>query len=161
MLLSSWLIALAPLLHMWIASRIFLVVKLEFLSSVEAPCQSITWTPLLCAKKMGRSKLLVYHKKIHRDQYLNFHSQHPLYHKLGVVRTLMDHIENMVMEEADKQIYSILSKYLVRKKKVGNHITTISTNCCLHQNMYRPTSTLNCIRGVPWYPTFGFLVLTF
>ena len=37
----------------------------------------------------------------HTDQYLDFQSQHPLHHKLGVIRTLMDKMENIVTEEQD------------------------------------------------------------
>ena len=54
-------------------------------------------------KEDGSVKLLVYQKKTHTDQYLNFKSQHPLHHKLGVIRRLMDRMENVVTEEADKQ----------------------------------------------------------
>ena len=58
---------------------------------------------LIVRKEDGTVKLLVYRKKIHTDQYSNFHSQHPLHHKLGVVRTLMDRMENVVTEKADKR----------------------------------------------------------
>ena len=58
---------------------------------------------LIVRKDDGSVKLLVYRKKTHTDQYLNFHSQHPLHQKLGVIRTLMDRKENVVTEQTDKQ----------------------------------------------------------
>ena len=35
------------------------------------------------------------------DQYLTFHSHHPLTHKLGVIRTLHDQCYNIIIEDAD------------------------------------------------------------
>jgi len=46
-------------------------------------------------------KLLVYRKKSHTDQYLNFISHHPLNHKLAVVRMLLERCYSIVMEEDD------------------------------------------------------------
>ena len=57
---------------------------------------------LIVRKEDGSVKLLVYRKKTHTDQYLNFQSQHPLHQKLGVVRTLLDRMENIVTEENDR-----------------------------------------------------------
>ena len=57
---------------------------------------------LIVRKSNGSLKLLVYRKKTHTDQYLNFQSQHPLHQKLGVIRTLMDRMENVVTEDQDK-----------------------------------------------------------
>ena len=58
---------------------------------------------LIVRKPDGSVKLLVYRKATHTDQYLNFASNHPLNHKLGVVRTLLDRTERIVIENADKQ----------------------------------------------------------
>ena len=44
-------------------------------------------------------KLEVYWKKTHTKQYLAFDLHHPLYQKLGVLRTLLDRCENVVTEE--------------------------------------------------------------
>ena len=58
---------------------------------------------LIVRKEDGTVKLLVCREKTHTDQYLNFQSHHPLHHKLGVVRTLIDRMEKVVSEEADKK----------------------------------------------------------
>ena len=58
---------------------------------------------LIARKPDGSVKLLVYRKKTHTDQYLNFNSQYPLHQKLGVIRTLMDRKDNIVTEEEDRR----------------------------------------------------------
>ncbi|XP_072043200.1 uncharacterized protein [Amphiura filiformis] len=75
---------------------------------------------LIVRKEDGSVKLLVYRKKTHTDQYLNFQSQHPLHQKLGVIRTLMDRMENIVTEEEDK-------------KEEENKIRTALTECGYHK----------------------------
>ena len=57
---------------------------------------------LIVRKPDGSVKLLVYRKATHTDQYLNFDSHHPLQHKLGVVRTLLDRMDKIVSEDEDK-----------------------------------------------------------
>ena len=51
---------------------------------------------LMVWKEDGTIKLLVYRKKTHTDQYLNFSSHHPLDKKLGVIKTLLDRRNNIV-----------------------------------------------------------------
>ncbi|XP_072052031.1 uncharacterized protein [Amphiura filiformis] len=58
---------------------------------------------LIVRKEDGSVKLLVYRKATHTDQYLNFSSHHPIYHKLGVVRTLLDRMDKIVTETEDRQ----------------------------------------------------------
>ncbi|XP_072051475.1 uncharacterized protein [Amphiura filiformis] len=58
---------------------------------------------LIVRKADGSVKLLVYRKVTHTDQYLNFQSHHPIHHKLGVVRTLLDRMNSIVTEEGDKK----------------------------------------------------------
>jgi len=48
-------------------------------------------------------KLLVYRKKAHTEQYLNFSSHHPLNHKLAVIRTLLERCYGIVTEEDDRK----------------------------------------------------------
>ena len=50
----------------------------------------------------GHIKTQVYRKKTHTDQYLNFNSHHPLHHKMGVIRTLMDRVDTVVSTPEDK-----------------------------------------------------------
>ena len=57
---------------------------------------------LIVRKPDGSVKLLVYRKPTHTNQYLNFQSAHPLHHKLGVIRTLLDRKDKIVTEPEDK-----------------------------------------------------------
>ena len=64
----------------------------------------IPFLDTLIVRKPDKSvKLLVYRKKTHTDQYLHFSSHHPLQHKLGVIRTLLDRGNDIVTEEVDRQ----------------------------------------------------------
>ena len=47
-------------------------------------------------------KLEVYRKKTHTNQYLAFDSDHPLYQKMGVMRTLLNRCEKVVIEEEER-----------------------------------------------------------
>ena len=58
---------------------------------------------LIMRKPDGSVKLCIYRKKTHTDQYLQFSSHHPLDHKLGVIRTLLDRSDSIVTEVEDKE----------------------------------------------------------
>ena len=46
-------------------------------------------------------KLLVYRKATEIDQYLNFSFNHPIHHKLGAVRTLLEGMKHVVTDDKD------------------------------------------------------------
>ena len=58
---------------------------------------------LIIRKPDGSTKLCIYRKKTHTNQYLQFNSHHPLHQKLGVIRSLLDRKESIVTEEEDKK----------------------------------------------------------
>ena len=51
----------------------------------------------------GSVKLLVYRENTYTNQYLDFNLQHFLYQKMGVVRTLMNKCDKIVLNEADRR----------------------------------------------------------
>ncbi|KAI8497357.1 hypothetical protein Bbelb_246630 [Branchiostoma belcheri] len=56
---------------------------------------------LTTVKEDGSLQVKIYRKPTHTDQYLNFHSNHPLEHKLGVIRTLFHRAETIITDSQD------------------------------------------------------------
>ena len=50
----------------------------------------------------GSIRVKIYRKPTHTDQYLNFSSNHPLDHKLGVIRTLFHRADSIITDPQDK-----------------------------------------------------------
>lgn len=51
----------------------------------------------------GSLKIKIYRKPTHTDQYLNFQSNHPIQHKLGVIQTLHHRADSIISDQEDKE----------------------------------------------------------
>ena len=51
----------------------------------------------------GSLKIKIYRKPTHTDQYLNFHSNHPVQHKLGVIQTLHHRADSVITDPVDQE----------------------------------------------------------
>ena len=58
---------------------------------------------LVTRNQDGTMDTSVYRKRTHTDQYLNFTAYHPLHHKLGVIRSLLDRKDSIITRETDKE----------------------------------------------------------
>ena len=102
----------------------------------------------------GSTRITVYRKPTHTDQYLNFASNHPVIHKQSVVRTLMNRANNYITTEADRRQEVAHVKQALR----ANDYTEWSlipprprqrpTTSAGQSNTSRPTVGLPYLRGM-------------
>ncbi|XP_071944689.1 uncharacterized protein [Antedon mediterranea] len=77
--------------------------KIKFTTEIMSEKQITFLDMIIRIKQDGTLATKVYRKPTHTDQYLDFHSNHPLEHKLSVVNTLVDRANTIVSEEEDKK----------------------------------------------------------
>ena len=51
----------------------------------------------------GSLKIKIYRKPTHTDHYLNFQSNHPVQHKLGVIQTLHHRADSVITDPVDQE----------------------------------------------------------
>ena len=86
--------------------------SIQFTYETESDGKTRFLDTFIVKKEDGSVKLLIYRKLTHTDQYLNYKSTHPLYKKMGVIRTfnLLDRKDRIVTKDDED--------YRRRKKKV-------------------------------------------
>ena len=111
----------------------------------------------------GKLKTTVYRKPTHTDQYLNFESHHPLHHKQGVIRTLIDRAEAIVSDPGDLaaeiehvrkalQVCGypkrVIDEVIRRRKIAKTKPTTAKKNVQPTTSQYRHMAVIPYVKGL-------------
>ncbi|XP_066279172.1 uncharacterized protein [Branchiostoma lanceolatum] len=77
---------------------------------------SLAFLDTLTVVQEDRSiRVKIYRKPTHTDQYLNFQSDHPLDHKLGVIRTLFHRAETIITDPKDLEEEKVHITHALKK----------------------------------------------
>ena len=79
-------------------------------------------------KNDGSTKIQVYRKPTHTDQYFNWDSNHPLKHKRSMIRTLMGWADKVGSGEQDKKEEKEYVKKVLKFNGYKNWAMKISSN---------------------------------
>ena len=75
--------------------------NIEFTTEEEEHRSLAFLDTLTVIKQDGSLDIKIYRKRTHTDQYLNFSSNHPVQHKLGVIQTLYHRANTVITNPAD------------------------------------------------------------
>ena len=87
---------------------------IKFTVEVEQNNTPASLDTCICLKDDGSTKVKVYRKATHTDQYLNLESIHPLENKRSVVRTLLERAERLTSQgDVEVEPKKVLSPFLL------------------------------------------------
>ena len=84
---------------------------IQFTREREFNCTLPLLDVLTAREQSGKLSFTVYRKPTHTDQYLQFDSNQPLHHKLGVIRTLHHRCMTLCTDEQDNIIHMYCIAY--------------------------------------------------